>query len=399
MAIVNQNFLNLSGRYLFSEITSKVNAFQKQNPEADIIRMGIGDVSRPLVPKVIEAMHQATQECSCSATFRGYGPEHGYNFLRQAICSSDYKSRGIDIDESEVFISDGAKSDTGNIGDILSCDNLIGITDPVYPVYIDTNMMIGRKIQYITCTPENGFTGDIPSNKLDVVYLCYPNNPTGAVITREKLQKWVDYALANDCLLLFDGAYEAFIRDESIPRSVYEIPEAKRCAIEFRSFSKTAGFTGIRCGYTVVPRELSAAAKDGSRVFLNGLWERRQSCKFNGASYISQRAAEAVYSPEGQAQITADIDAYLDTAKIIRAAMLEMGLNPTGGDNSPYIWSRTPNGMPSWEFFDFLLEKAGVVMTPGAGFGQAGEGWFRLTAFQQKDRTIEAMNRIKKYIK
>jgi len=398
MARINQNYMSLGNRYLFSEVASRVQAFQSKNPSADIIRLGIGDVTRPLVPAVIDAMHKAVEDSASSATFHGYGPEHGYEFLRTAIVKGDYQSRGIDITEDEVFVSDGAKSDTGNIGDILSQDNLVGITDPVYPVYIDTNMMAGRRIQYINCNPDNDFTGNIPENRLDIVYLCYPNNPTGAVITREKLQQWVNYALENDTLILYDGAYEAFIRDEEIPHSIYEIPGAKQCAIEFRSFSKTAGFTGTRLGYTVVPKALMAKSEDGSLVSLNALWERRQSCKFNGASYVSQRAAEAVYTLEGRAQITADIDGYLKTARMIREGMLEAGLSPTGGENSPYIWCKTPGGMDSWAFFDLLLEKAGVVMTPGAGFGKAGEGYFRLTAFADLERSKEAVGRIKDLI-
>jgi len=383
MAKINSNYSNLQQRYLFSEIAARVSKFAKANPEADIIRMGIGDVTKPLVPAVIEAMHKAVDECAASATFRGYGPEHGYDFLRTAIAENDYA--GLGIKTSEIFISDGAKSDTGNIGDIFSDENIIGITDPVYPVYVDTNLMAGRKIHFIPCTAANGFTGEIPQQKVDIIYLCYPNNPTGATITRDKLAQWVEYALKNNSIILYDAAYEAFIREEGVPHSIYEIDGAKRCAIEFRSFSKTAGFTGIRCGYTVVPEGLGQ---------LNAMWERRQSCKFNGASYISQRGAEAIYTPEGKKQIREVIDYYLENARIIREAILKLGLKPTGGSNSPYVWAQTPNGLKSWEFFDLCLEKAHIVITPGSGFGANGEGYFRVSAFGDRDKTIEAMKRL-----
>lgn len=384
---INNNFTQLEQRYLFSEIAARVKAYSEANPGADIIRMGIGDVTRPLVPAVIDAMHKAVDECAEMSTFRGYGPEHGYEFLRKAIVGFDYKNMGIDT--SEVFISDGAKSDTGNIGDIFSGDNIIGITDPVYPVYVDTNIMAGRQIKMIPCTPADGFTGQIPDYKLDIIYLCYPNNPTGAVISKSKLKEWVDYALKNGSVILFDAAYEAFIKDDSIPHSIYEIEGAKGCAIEFRSFSKTAGFTGTRCGYTVVPKDLGN---------LNALWERRQCCKFNGASYITQKGAEAVYTPEGRAQITETIDYYLGNAGIIRRTMQKLGLEPVGGDNSPYVWSRTPDGLASWDFFDRCLKEANVVITPGSGFGKLGEGYFRASAFGDRDKTIEAMERIEKMI-
>lgn len=384
---INNNFTQLEQRYLFSEIAARVKAYSEANPGADIIRMGIGDVTRPLVPAVIDAMHKAVDECAEMSTFRGYGPEHGYEFLRKAIVGCDYKNMGIDT--SEVFISDGAKSDTGNIGDIFSGDNIIGITDPVYPVYVDTNIMAGRQIKMIPCTPADGFTGQIPDYKLDIIYLCYPNNPTGAVISKSKLKEWVDYALKNGSVILFDAAYEAFIKDDSIPHSIYEIEGAKGCAVEFRSFSKTAGFTGTRCGYTVVPKDLGN---------LNALWERRQCCKFNGASYITQKGAEAVYTPEGRAQITETIDYYLGNAGIIRRTMQKLGLEPVGGDNSPYVWSRTPDGLASWDFFDRCLKEANVVITPGSGFGKLGEGYFRASAFGDRDKTIEAMERIEKMI-
>ena len=397
MSLINDNYLWLEQRYLFAEVAARVSAFSERNPGAEIIRMGIGDVTQPLVPAVIQAMHKAVEEFARSETFHGYGPEPGYDFLRQAIVDNDYA--GLGIKASEVFVSDGAKSDTGNIGDIFSPDNVIGITDPVYPVYVDTNTMAGRRIKLISCNPGNGFTGDIPDEKLDIIYLCYPNNPTGAVISREKLKAWVDYALANHSIIFYDAAYEAFIRDPLIPHSIYEIEGAKQCAIEFRSFSKTAGFTGIRCAFTVVPEQLTALSAQGKEISLNHLWDRRQSCKFNGASYISQRGAEAVYSPEGKEQVKAVIDGYLDTASVIRNSLQKAGLNPTGGENSPYIWAQTPGGMPSWDFFDLLLERAGVVITPGAGFGQGGEGYFRVTAFNTKDKSLQAMEKLTELVK
>ena len=397
MSVINDNYLRLEQRYLFAEVAARVAAFCERNPSAQVIRMGIGDVTRPLVPAVIEAMHKAVEDCAHAETFRGYGPEPGYDFLREAIVANDYE--GLGIKTSEIFVSDGAKSDTGNIGDIFSAVNVIGITDPVYPVYVDTNTMAGRRIVFIPCNQGNGFTGDIPDEKLDIVYLCYPNNPTGAVITREKLKAWVDYALRNNSIIFYDAAYEAFILDPEIPHSIYEIEGAKRCAIEFRSFSKTAGFTGIRCAFTVVPEELTALSSDGKEISLNHLWDRRQSCKFNGASYISQRGAEAVYSPEGKVQVRAVIDGYLQTASIIRKNLQKAGLNPAGGENSPYIWARTPGGMPSWDFFDLLLDRAGVVVTPGAGFGQGGEGYFRVTAFNTKERSILAMEKLTELVK
>ena len=397
MSVINDNYLRLEQRYLFVEVAARVAAFCERNPSAQVIRMGIGDVTRPLVPAVIEAMHKAVEDCAHAETFRGYGPEPGYDFLREAIVANDYA--GLGIKTSEIFVSDGAKSDTGNIGDIFSAGNVIGITDPVYPVYVDTNTMAGRRIVFIPCNQGNGFTGDIPDEKLDIVYLCYPNNPTGAVISREKLKAWVDYALRNNSIIFYDAAYEAFIRDPEIPHSIYEIEGAKRCAIEFRSFSKTAGFTGIRCAFTLVPEELTALSSDGKEISLNHLWDRRQSCKFNGASYISQRGAEAVYSPEGKVQVRAVIDGYLQTASIIRKNLQKAGLNPVGGENSPYIWARTPGGMPSWDFFDLLLDRAGVVVTPGAGFGQGGEGYFRVTAFNTKERSILAMEKLTELVK
>ena len=396
MAYINENFLKLQHRYLFAEIAKRVAAYKAENPQADIIRLGIGDVTQPLAPAVVEAMHRAVDECAHGETFRGYGPEHGYNFLIEAIIAHDFEPRGVHLTPDEVFISDGAKSDTGNIGDILSAANVIGVTDPVYPVYVDTNTMGGRDIRYIPCNEANGFMGDIPTEKLDVVYLCFPNNPTGAVITREGLQRWVDYALRNDCLILYDAAYEAFISDADIPHSIFEIEGAKQCAIEFRSFSKTAGFTGVRCGYTIIPNELTVNSMNGHRVALNNIWDRRQCSKFNGASYISQRGAEAVFSAEGQKQIKATIDYYMANACIIRQSLQGFGLQVFGGENAPYIWVRTPGGTDSWSFFDRLLHEAQVVTTPGAGFGAAGEGYIRITAFGTHASSIEAMERVKK---
>lgn len=409
MAIVNDNFLKLAPSYLFSDIAKKVSAFKEANPDKKIIRLGIGDVTMPLAPAVIEAMHKAVDEMAKAETFRGYGPEQGYDFLRQAIVDNDFSPRGINIDIDEVFVNDGAKSDTGNIGDILAKDNIIGVTDPIYPVYIDSNVMAGRagecidglwsNIVYMPCNGENEFTPSLPDKKIDVVYLCYPNNPTGTVITRAQLKKWVDYALANDVLIMYDAAYEAYIQDESIPHSIYEIEGAKKVAIEFHSYSKTAGFTGTRCGYTVVPKEVTARVEGGERVGLNKIWLRRQCTKFNGTSYITQRAAEATYSPEGKKQIRETIAYYMQNATIMRKAFAEMGIKTYGGENAPYIWVKTPQGMTSWEFFDALLHEANVVGTPGVGFGPAGEGYFRFTAFGQTSDCIEAMSRIKAWLK
>jgi len=409
MAKVNDNFLKLAPSYLFSTIAKKVNAFKEANPDKKIIRLGIGDVTQPLAPAVIEAMHKAVDEMASSDTFRGYGPEQGYDFLQKAIIENDFAPRGIELSVDEVFVNDGAKSDTGNIGDILATNNIIGVTDPIYPVYIDSNVMAGRageckdglwsNIVYMPCNGENDFTPSLPSQKVDVVYLCYPNNPTGTVITREQLKKWVDYALENDVLIMYDAAYEAYIQDETIPHSIYEIEGAKKVAIEFHSYSKTAGFTGTRCGYTVVPKEVTATDKDGNRIALNKIWLRRQCTKFNGTSYITQRGAEAIYSPEGKKQVKATIDYYMQNASIMKAAFAEMGIKTYGGENAPYIWVRCPKGMTSWEFFDALLEEANVVGTPGVGFGPAGEGYFRFTAFGKKEDCEEAMERLKKWLK
>ncbi len=398
MTKLNTNFQRLSHRYLFADIAQRVAKYKTEHPDAQIIRLGIGDVTRPLPQASIEAMHKAVDECACSSTFRGYGPEHGYDFLIDAIIAHDFTPRGIRLSRQEVFINDGAKSDTGNIGDILSVTNTVGITDPVYPVYVDTNIMAGRKLTYIPCNEANGFTGDIPTERLDMIYLCYPNNPTGAVISKEKLSQWVAYARENDSIILYDAAYEAFIQDDSLPHSIFEIEGARECAIEFRSFSKTAGFTGVRCGYTIIPMELKVTGENGGKVCLNDFWERRQCSKFNGASYVSQRGAEAVFSEAGQKQVRESIDYYMGNARLIRESLSSFGLKVFGGQHSPYIWVSTPEGEDSWSFFDRLLCEANVVTTPGEGFGRNGEGFVRITAFGTKEDSVEAMARIKKML-
>ncbi len=408
MALVNEHFLKLSNNYLFADIAKKVNVFKATHPKSRVISLGIGDVTRPLVPAVIEAMHKAVDEMSQQATFRGYGPERGYDFLREAIIKNDFAPRGIHLDASEIFVNDGAKSDTGNIGDIVRWDNSVGITDPVYPVYIDSNCMIGRagvqnekglfsNITYMPATAENGFVPAIPDHRIDMIYLCYPNNPTGTVLNRAELKKWVDYALKNDALILYDAAYEAFIQEEDIPHSIYEIRGAKKCAIEFHSYSKTAGFTGVRCGYTVIPKEVTATTLDGEKIELNRLWDRRQCTKFNGTSYISQRAAEAIYTPEGKAQTREVINYYMANAKMMHDELISMGFEVYGGVNAPYLWVKTPNNAPSWKFFEELLYGANVVCTPGVGFGPSGEGYVRFTAFGEREDCIEAMQRIRNY--
>lgn len=408
MITINENYLKLQDSYLFSTIAKKVAEFTKNNPEKKVIKLGIGDVTKPIVPVVTQAMHKATDEMASASTFRGYGPEQGYDFLREKIVEFDYKKRGIDIEKDEIFVSDGAKCDTGNIGEIFGVDNIIAITDPVYPVYLDTNIMAGRTgtydksqdkyqgVVYIPATAENGFVPELPTQKVDMIYLCFPNNPTGTVLTKDQLTKWVEYAKENKAIILFDSAYEAFIQEPNIPHSIYEIEGAKETAIEFRSFSKTAGFTGVRCAYTVVPKELKAYTKDGEEVTLNKLWNRRQCTKFNGVPYITQRAAEAVYTQEGQKQIKENIEYYLENARIILEGLKEAGYEVYGGKNAPYIWLKVPDKYTSWEFFDYLLEKANVVGTPGVGFGPSGEGYFRLTAFGSRENTIEAIERIKR---
>ncbi|MGL4851418.1 MAG: LL-diaminopimelate aminotransferase [Phocaeicola sp.] len=408
MALVNEHFLKLPNNYLFSDIAKKVNTFKVTHPKVDIIRLGIGDVTRPLPKACLDAMHKAVDELASGDTFRGYGPEQGYDFLIDAIIKNDFAPRGIQLDASEVFVNDGAKSDTGNIGDILRHDNNIGVTDPIYPVYIDSNVMSGRagvledgkwsNVEYMPCSSENNFTPQIPDRKVDIIYLCYPNNPTGTVISKSELKKWVNYALENDALIMYDAAYEAYIQDPAIPHSIYEIKGAKKCAIEFRSFSKTAGFTGVRCGYTVVPKELTASTITGERVALNKLWNRRQCTKFNGTSYITQRGAEAIYSPEGKAQIKETINYYMTNAKIMKEALETVGLTVYGGENAPYLWIKTPDGVGSWKFFEQMLYEANVVGTPGVGFGPSGEGYIRLTAFGERENCIEAMRRIKEWL-
>lgn len=410
MARINENYLKLPGSYLFAEIGRRVAKFKEENPGANIIRLGIGDVTRSLVPAVIKGLHDAVDEMGNESTFRGYGPEQGYGFLIQKIIEHDYVPRGIQLEENEVFISDGAKCDAGNIQEIFGLDNSIAVTDPVYPVYVDTNVMAGRsgelgedgkwsKITYIPCTSENNFVPELPKNKVDLIYLCFPNNPTGTTLTNKELKKWVDYARENNSIILYDSAYEAFIQEEDIPHSIYEVEGAKQVAIEFRSFSKTAGFTGTRCAYTVVPKEVVAYTSEGEAHSLNKLWNRRQTTKFNGVSYIIQRGAEAVYSSEGQKQIKALIDYYMTNAEIIREGLVSLGLQVFGGINAPYIWLKTPNGIDSWTFFDKLLREANVVGTPGVGFGPSGQGYFRLTAFGSRESTEEAMERFKTRLK
>lgn len=409
MALVNEHFLKLSNNYLFADIAKKVNAYKVSHPKTEVISLGIGDVTRPLCPAVIDAMHKAVDEMAEKATFRGYGPERGYDFLREAILKNDFQPRGIHLDPSEIFVNDGAKSDTGNIQEIVRWDNSIGVTDPIYPVYIDSNVMIGRagimqdgkwsNVTYFPCTAENGFVPELPDHRVDMIYLCYPNNPTGTVLTKDELRKWVNYALRNDAIIFYDAAYEAYIQDETIPHSIYEIKGARKCAIEFHSYSKTAGFTGVRCGYTVIPKELKAATLDGKeQVELNHLWDRRQSTKFNGTSYISQRAAEAIYTPEGKEQVKQTIDYYMGNAKIMTESLRKMGFTFYGGENAPYLWVKTPHGESSWRFFEQLLYGASVVCTPGVGFGPSGEGYFRLTAFGEREQCKEAMRRIEEWI-
>lgn len=407
MAFVNENFLKLPGNYLFAEIANRVKAYKANNPNAKVISLGIGDVTRPLAPAVVEAMQKAVTEMASEETMHGYAPDRGYPFLLETIVNNDFKVRGINIDEDEIFISDGAKSDTGNFGDILSTDNIVAVTDPVYPVYVDTNVMGGRSgdlkdglwnnIAYLPCTASNSFIPELPKKKVDVVYLCYPNNPTGTTLTKDELRKWVEYAKQNNVLILFDAAYEAFITEEDVPHSIYEIEGAKQVAVEFRSFSKTAGFTGVRCGYTVVPKELYINSKSSNQVQLNGIWKRRQATKFNGTAYVVQRAAEAVYSKEGKKQIQETINYYMKNAHIIKTGLESVGLKTYGGVNAPYIWLQNPNNQSSWEFFDNLLNQLQIVTTPGAGFGASGEGFVRLTAFGKRADTLEAVERIKSW--
>ena len=402
MAKVNSNYAKLPGSYLFIEIARRTAAFAQEHPEMKLIKMGIGDVTQPLAPVVVDAMHAAVDDLACAERFHGYGPEQGYDFLREAIVEHDFKARGVNIEVDEVFVSDGAKSDCGNIGDILSVDNVVAVCDPVYPVYVDTNAMAGRagdydeaaqgwtNIVYMPTTAENGFCPALPDTKVDVIYLCSPNNPTGTVLNYDQLKTWVDYANENDSIILFDAAYERFIAEEGVPHSIFEVEGARTCAIEFRSFSKTAGFTGARCGYTVVPKDL---VREGQS--LNAMWNRRQTTKFNGASYVIQRGAAAVYTEEGDRQIEATLDYYRANARLIKESLEAAGFTVYGAVSSPYVWCKTPEGMGSWEFFDLLLTKAGIITTPGAGFGPSGEGYVRFTAFGNADATREAMERVK----
>lgn len=410
MAFLNENYLKLPGSYLFAEIARRVNHFKEENPEADIIRLGIGDVTRPLPQASIEAMHKAVDEMASSDTFRGYGPEQGYAFLVEKIIAHDYASRGIQLGTDEVFVSDGSKSDVANIQEIFSSDCTVAITDPVYPVYLDTNVMAGRtgtlqedgrfaNVTYLPCNAENNFIPSFPKERVDMIYLCCPNNPTGTTLSKSELKKWVDYAKANKSIILFDSAYESYIREADIPHSIYEIEGAKEVAIEFRSFSKTAGFTGTRCAYTVVPKELMAYTKGGEAHSLNPLWNRRHTTKFNGVPYIIQRGAEAIFSEAGQAQVQETIDYYMENARIIREGLQKIGLTVFGGVNAPYIWLKTPAGIDSWGFFDKLLNEANIVGTPGAGFGPSGEGYFRLTSFGTRENTIRAIERIQTRLK
>ncbi|AZN40551.1 LL-diaminopimelate aminotransferase [Paenibacillus albus] len=408
MTQINQNYTQLQGSYLFSEIAKRRTKFIQDNPNAQIISLGIGDVTRGLPDAITKAMHAAVDELSNPGTFRGYGPEQGYDFLINDIINNDYKARGIDIGTNEVFVSDGSKCDVGNIQEIFSDNAVVAVQDPVYPVYVDTNVMAGRSgkfnketnqyenIVYLKCDASNNFTPSLPDRKVDLIYLCYPNNPTGMTLSKEELKRWVDFAKANDCIILYDSAYEAFIQEADVPRSIYEIEGAKEVAIEFRSFSKTAGFTGVRCAYTVVPRELKAKDADGNVLLVNDLWNRRHTTKFNGVSYVTQRGASAIYSPEGKAQIASIIDYYMTNASIIREGLSSLGLEVFGGVNAPYIWLKTPNGLDSWAFFDKLLSEANIVGTPGVGFGQAGQGYFRLTAFGSLENTEKAVERITK---
>jgi LL-diaminopimelate aminotransferase len=407
MARINDNYLKLKAGYLFPEIGRRVKLFTQAHPEARVIRLGIGDVTRPLAPAVIEAFHRAVDDLTRIDTFMGYGPEQGYEWLIDAIIEKSYQPRGVRLKRSEVFISDGSKCDCGNILDIFDLGNRVAVGDPVYPVYNDTNVMVGRTgeadsrgyyegIVYLSCTAENNFTPPLPAEKVDLIYLCFPNNPTGAVASKDELRKWVEYALANEAIIFFDAAYEAFITDPTIPHSIYEIPGAEKCAIEFRSFSKTAGFTGVRCALTVVPEALAGKNGAGDPVYLNKLWNRRQATKFNGVSYPVQRAAQAVYSEEGQRQNQEIIDYYLENARLIREGLQAAGVTCYGGINAPYIWLQTPGSISSWDFFDKLLNECHVVGTPGSGFGPSGEGYFRLSAFGQRENVEEAVHRIRR---
>ncbi|GIW91225.1 MAG: LL-diaminopimelate aminotransferase [Pirellulaceae bacterium] len=405
MVYINENYLKLKAGYLFPEIARRVAAFAEAHPEARIIRLGIGDVTEPLPLAIVEAMHQAVAEMGRRETFRGYGPEQGYAFLREAIAEHDFRARGADVAPDEIFVSDGSKCDVGNLLDIFDLANRVAVLDPVYPVYVDTNVMAGRTgpadndgrypgLVYLSATAENDFQPDLPSEPVDLIYLCYPNNPTGAVASRETLARWVDFALQTGAVILFDAAYEAYIQEPHLPHSIYEIPQARQVAIELRSFSKNAGFTGVRCAYTVVPHSVFGRTRDGQRVPLHALWTRRHTTKFNGVSYIVQRGAAAAYTPEGKQQIGALIDFYMTNARLLREGLTRLGWQVYGGRNAPYLWLKTPGGMSSWQFFDYLLERAHLVGTPGSGFGAAGEGYFRLSAFNSRENILEAVERL-----
>lgn len=407
MAKINDNYQKLPATYLFTEIGRRVAKFKTEHPEADIIRLGIGDVTQPLPQVCIDAMHAAVDEMSKKETFHGYGPEQGYDFLINAIIENNYRARGIKIDPDEIFVSDGSKCDCGNIQEIFSIDNKIAITDPVYPVYLDSNVMAGRTgnlqsdghfagVVYLPCTAENNFSPELPTEHVDMIYLCCPNNPTGTTLSRDALKKWVDYARENEAVILFDSAYAAYITEADVPRSIYEIDGALECAIEFRSFSKTAGFTGTRCGYVVIPKTVVGKNSAGEKVKFNPMWNRRHTTKFNGTSYITQKGAAAIYTPEGQRQVKQLIDYYMENARLIREGLSKAGFEVYGGINAPYIWLKTPNGMKSWDFFNKMLEEVNIVGTPGAGFGICGEGYFRLTSFGDRENTIKAMDRIEK---
>lgn len=403
MATINENYLRLQGSYLFQTVARKVHEYETTHPNAELIRLGIGDVTQPIAPTIIKALHSAVDEMASAESFRGYAPDLGYEFLRSTIVENDYKKRGIDLEADEIFVSDGAKSDCSNIQEIFGNDNLVAVCDPVYPVYVDSNVMAGRSgdydqerqlyknFIYMPCNEGNGFVPDLPTKKPDLIYLCFPNNPTGMAINRERLQAWVDYAIKNNAVILYDAAYEAYITQEDLPHSIYECEGAKSCAIEFRSFSKNAGFTGIRLGFTVVPKELKL-----SNQSLHALWARRHGTKYNGAPYIVQRAGEAVYSQEGAKEIKEQIKTYMKNAVYLKNALKDAGYTVYGGENAPYIWLKTPNSLTSWEFFDLLLNKVGVVGTPGSGFGPNGEGFFRLTAFGTYENSVKAIERIKK---
>lgn len=409
MALINEHFLKLQKNYLFADIAKKVNAFKVSHPKANVISLGIGDVTQPLCPAVIEAMHKAVDDMATKKNFHGYGPEQGYIWLREAIVKNDFLPRGIHLDANEIFVNDGAKSDTGNIGELIRWDNSMAVTDPIYPVYIDSNVMNGRagvfengkwsNVTYMPCDESNEFVPQIPDHRVDMIYLCYPNNPTGMVLPKEELRKWVNYAIKNDSVIFYDAAYEAYIQDPSIPHSIYEIRGARKVAIEFHSYSKTAGFTGIRCGYTVIPKELQVSTIDGQLHQLNPFWDRRQCTKFNGTSYISQRAAEAIYTPEGKKQVRETISYYMENARIMRETLTRLGLKVYGGENAPYLWVKTLDGTDSWRFFEQMLYNAQVVCTPGVGFGPAGEGYIRLTAFGEREDCKEAMRRIGEWLR